>query len=353
MTDLIPTHLAPTCPIPISDYPNVLLAHGGGGRLMHELIRDVFKRSFADLGLQDDDDAAEIRMSGDRLAFTTDSFVVRPLQYPGGDIGSLAVYGTVNDLATRGARPLYLSVAFILEEGLRMDVLWQVVQSMRSAAVRAGVQIVTGDTKVVDRGKGDGIFINTTGIGRIEHDLMLSPTSVRSGDIVLVNSDLARHGMAVMALREELAFESKIESDAAPLHRIVLDLLEAGVEPRCIRDVTRGGLATVLNEVAKAARVCVTIDERRVPLREDVRGACEVLGLDPLYVASEGCIATFIPHHQAETALRIITSHHEGRGARIVGEVRSGPPGRVTIKSLVGVERILDMLSGEQLPRIC
>lgn len=341
------------CPLPIAEYPHVMLSHGGGGRLMHDLIARLFRESFAERGLQDADDAALLPVETSTLAFTTDSFVVRPLQFPGGDIGSLAVYGTVNDLATRGARPLWLSVGFILEEGLPMETLWEIVQSMARAARASDVRIVTGDTKVVDRGKGDGIFINTTGIGVIEHELTLSAHSVREGDVVLVSGDLARHGMAVMAVREGLAFESFIESDAAPLHEPILDLIRSGIYVHCVRDITRGGLATVLNEVAATAGVAVSIDERRIPLREDVRGACEVLGLDPLHVASEGCFVAFVPAAQAEDALGLLRAHSVSRGARQVGSVRSGKPGRVTLTSLIGVERILDMLSGEQLPRIC
>jgi hydrogenase expression/formation protein HypE len=341
------------CPLPIADYPHVLLSHGGGGRLMHDLIAKVFRESFSERGLQDADDAALLQAPSSTLAFTTDSFVVRPLQFPGGDIGSLAVYGTVNDLATRGARPLWLSAGFILEEGLPMETLWEVVQSMARAARAADVRIVTGDTKVVDRGKGDGIFINTTGIGAIDHKLPLSAQSVKEGDAVLLSGDVARHGMAVMAVREGLAFETRIESDAAPLHEPILDLIRSGIDVRCIRDITRGGLATVLNEVAATAGVSVSIDERLIPLHDDVRGACEVLGLDPLHVASEGRFAAFVPREQAEDALALLRGHAVSREARQVGEVRTRPPGRVTLTSVIGVERILDMLSGEQLPRIC
>jgi hydrogenase expression/formation protein HypE len=344
-----------SCPIPISQYPQILLAHGGGGTLMHQLIEKIFGAAFANSYLDERHDGAIISLGpGERsLAFTTDSYVVRPLFFPGGDIGKLAVYGTVNDLAMCGARPLFLSAGFILEEGLAMETLWKIVQSMRQAAQTAQVQIVTGDTKVVDKGKGDGVFINTAGIGVIESGLSLSPKSVRPGDCVLLNGDVGRHGIAIMAVREGLSFESEIESDCAPLADLVMQLIEARIEIHCLRDVTRGGLASALNEIAQAAQVHISIDESTIPVREDVQGACEILGLDPLYVANEGRCVAFVAPSDAERALQIMRSHPLGEGAALIGHVHADPRGIVTLRSRIGAQRILDMLSGEQLPRIC
>jgi hydrogenase expression/formation protein HypE len=366
-----------SCPIPISEYPQILLAHGGGGKLMHQLIEKIFGAAFANSYLDERHDGAIIRLedltptpslkgrgsplrTGEglgkgsaKLAFTTDSYVVRPLFFPGGDIGKLAIYGTVNDLAMCGARPLYLSAGFILEEGLPMETLWRVVQSMKQAADAAKVQLVTGDTKVVDKGKGDGIFINTAGIGIIEHDLSIAPKSVRPGDCVLLNGDVGRHGIAIMAVREGLSFESDIESDCAPLADLVMKLIEERVEIHCLRDLTRGGLASALNEIAQAAQVNISIDESAVPVREDVHGACEILGLDPLYVANEGRFVAFVAPSDAERALKIMRSHPLGEGAALVGRVKGDPSGLVTLRSRIGAQRIFDMLSGEQLPRIC
>ncbi|MCS6936971.1 MAG: hydrogenase expression/formation protein HypE [Candidatus Bipolaricaulota bacterium] len=341
------------CPIPISEYPQVLLAHGGGGKLMHQLIERLFAATFANQYLEERHDGARLLLNGTRLAFTTDSYVVRPLFFPGGDIGKLAVYGTVNDLAMCGARPLFLSAGFILEEGLPMEILWRVVRSMREAAQTAHVQIVTGDTKVVDKGKGDGLFINTAGIGIVEHDLVIAPQSVRPGDGVLLNGDLGRHGIAIMAVREGLAFESAIESDCAPLADLVLRLLEAQIEIHCLRDLTRGGLASALCEIAKTAQLTISIDERAIPIREEVQGACEILGLDPLYVANEGRFVAFVAPDHVERALAILRAHSPEGGAALIGRVSEQKEGLVTLKSRIGVTRVLDMLSGEQLPRIC
>jgi hydrogenase expression/formation protein HypE len=340
------------CPIPIEQYPRVLLAHGGGGKLMHQLIEGMFVKAFGNPALDARHDGAVFHLGGARLAFTTDSYVVRPLFFPGGDIGTLAVNGTVNDLAMCGARPLNLSAAFILEEGLPMEVLWRVVNSMRDAAERAGVRFVTGDTKVVDRGKGDGIFINTAGVGIIEHDLQIAPASVRPGDLVLLNGDLGRHGIAIMAMREGLEFESEIESDCAPLASTVLSLIEAGVEIHCLRDLTRGGLASALVEIAEAAHVHMQIDEEAIPVREDVQGACEILGFDPLYLANEGRFIAFVPERDAARALAIMDSESSG-GARTIGRVVNASSSYVFMKSRIGATRIIDMFSGEQLPRIC
>lgn len=340
-----------SCPIPISEYPQILLAHGGGGTLMHQLIEKIFGAAFTNEYLDERHDGAQFTLHGNRLAFTTDSYVVRPLFFPGGDIGKLAVYGTVNDLAMCGARPLFLSAGFILEEGLPMETLWRIVQSMREAAQTAHVQIVTGDTKVVDKGKGDGVFLNTAGIGAIEHDLRISPTSVRPGDRVLLNGDVGRHGIAIMAVREGLSFESEITSDCAPLAQIVLKLISEKIELHCLRDLTRGGLASALNEIAQAAHVTISIDESAVPVREDVQGACEILGLDPLYIANEGRFIAFVAPSDAQRALEILQAHSPD--AALIGQVSEEPAGLVTLTSRIGAQRILDMLSGEQLPRIC
>jgi hydrogenase expression/formation protein HypE len=342
-----------SCPIPIDDYPHVLLAHGGGGTLMHQLIERMFLPAFRNPLLEARHDGAVLAPGGVRLAFTTDAYVVRPLCFPGGDIGSLAVNGTVNDLAMCGARPLGLSAAFILEEGLAMETLWRIVQSMRRAADAAGVQLVTGDTKVVDRGKGDGIFITTAGIGLISHRLTIAPASVRPGDAILLNGDIGRHGIAIMAVREGLEFEAAIESDCAPLADLVGSLLEAGLEVHCLRDLTRGGLASALNEIAGAAHLGVSVDEGSIPVREDVRGACEILGFDPLYVANEGRFVCILPAPVAERALRILRAEPLGAGACLIGRVTADASGLVTVRSRIGVRRVLDMLSGEQLPRIC
>jgi hydrogenase expression/formation protein HypE len=343
----------PLCPVPISDYPEVLLAHGGGGRLMAQLIDKMFVGAFDNPLLRQGHDGTVVEAGSGRLAFTTDSYVVRPLFFPGGDIGTLAVNGTVNDLAMCGARPRWLSAGFILEEGLRMETLWRVVQSMARAASSAGVCIVTGDTKVVDRGKGDGLYVNTAGIGSLEHPLDIGPREVRPGDAVLSSGDVGRHGIAIMSVREGLQFETTIESDCAPLTEPVQALLEAGVRVHCLRDLTRGGLAAAANEIAAAAGIEVALDEAAVPVREDVRGACEMLGLDPLYVANEGRFVAFVAPEDADRALALLRGHPGSQGACRIGEVRAGAPGLVTLRSRIGVARVLDLLSGEQLPRIC
>ena len=273
--------------------------------------------------------------------------------FPGGDIGTLAINGTVNDLAMCGARPQWLSAGFIIEEGLPMETLWRVVQSMQRAAAAARIELVTGDTKVVDKGKGDGLFINTAGLGVIDHKAEIAPRRVKLGDAVLLSGDLGRHGIAIMSVREGLQFESAIESDCAPLAEIVLRLLEAGVEIHCLRDLTRGGLASALNEIARTARVQIDIDERAASVREDVQGACEILGLDPLYVANEGRFLDFIAPQDASRALDLMRAHSLGVGAQIIGTVARGLSGLVTMRSRIGARRVLDMLSGEQLPRVC
>ena len=342
-----------SCPLPISQYPHVLMAHGGGGRLMQQLLENIFGKAFSNPILDTRHDSAQFRVPPGRLALTTDSYVVRPIFFPGGDIGSMAVHGTVNDLAMSGARPLYLTCAVIIEEGLPMEMLWRVAVAMRDAARKCGVQIVTGDTKVVDKGKGDGLFINTTGLGIIEHDQEILPQNVRPGDAVLVSGDLGRHGMAIMAVREGLQFESAIESDSAPVAEPVLYLLRAGVEIHCLRDLTRGGLASALNEIAEAAGVKIAVDETLIPVREEVHAACEILGLDPLHVANEGRFAAFVAEKDRDRARDILRRHAVSADAAIIGQVVEKAAPLVTLRSALGASRILDMPSGEQLPRIC
>jgi hydrogenase expression/formation protein HypE len=343
----------PTCPVPIATYPTVLLAHGGGGRLMQQLIDQVFAPAFSNPALDARHDAAVVRVGNAAIALTTDSYVVKPLFFPGGDIGSLAINGTVNDLAMAGARPVALTAGFILEEGLPIETLTRVVESMRAAAQAVSVCIVTGDTKVVDKGKGDGLFINTAGLGIIEHQLTIAPASVRPGDVVILSGDIGRHGIAIMASREGLEFESAIESDCAPLVAPVLDLIAAGVEVHCLRDLTRGGLASGLNEIAATSGCHVSIEEKAIAVREDVQAACDLLGFDPLYVANEGCFAAFVARGPAERAVDVLRRHAQTAAATIIGTVTEAPARLVTMKTRLGSSRVVDMLSGEQLPRIC
>jgi hydrogenase expression/formation protein HypE len=341
------------CPIPIDQYAHVTLAHGGGGRLTHQLIETVFLPAFRNPSLASRHDGAVVDFGSGRLAFTTDSYVVRPIFFPGGDIGTLAVNGTVNDLAMCGARPLCLSAGFILEEGFPMASLRRVVESMSRAAKEAGVHLVAGDTKVVDRGKGDGLYINTSGIGIVQAERPILPASVRPGDAILLSGDIGRHGIAIMAVREGLEFETTIESDCAPLAGMTLGLIEAGIEIHCMRDLTRGGLASALVEIAEAAGVHIGIHEPAIPVRDDVRGACEILGFDPLYVANEGRFVAFVAADDAGRALAWMRSQPLGAGASLIGTVSQDPAKLVTMRSSIGAGRIVDMLSGEQLPRIC
>ncbi|MDH3215083.1 MAG: hydrogenase expression/formation protein HypE [Candidatus Krumholzibacteria bacterium] len=342
-----------SCPIPIQQYPYVLSAHGGGGKLMHDLVQRMFVSTFKNPELQTEHDGAVVAVSQGRLAFTTDSYVISPLFFPGGDIGSLAVHGTVNDLAMCGARPLCLSAGFILEEGFAMKDLWRVVVSMQEAAQTASVHIVTGDTKVVEKGKGDGVFINTAGVGVIEHDLEIVPTSIREGDVILLSGDVGRHGIAIMAVREGLEFETPLESDCAPVADVVMRLLDAGIGVHCMRDLTRGGLSSALIEIAEKANMHIHIEEEDIPVTSEVRGACEMLGFDPLYVANEGRFVVFVPADSAHQALTILNSHPLGRDGCIIGHVSAEGRSLVTMTSKIGTRRIVDMLSGEQLPRIC
>jgi hydrogenase expression/formation protein HypE len=341
------------CPGPAEPTGTVQLAHGGGGRRMRALLESIFLPAFDNPPLAARHDSAVITLDGTRIALTTDSYVVSPLFFPGGDIGSLAVYGTVNDLAMAGATPAYLSAAFILEEGLDLDVLSRVVASMREAARAAGVALVAGDTKVVDRGKADGLFITTAGVGVVPPGVEISPARVRPGDAIIVSGDLGRHGVAILSVREGLSFETSLESDCAPLARVVASLLDAGIELHCLRDLTRGGLATALNEIALDGGLSLTIAEDAVPVDRVVAAACEILGLDPLYVANEGRCVAFVPAAHAERALAVMRTHPEAHRAARIGCVGEQASGRVELTGTLGNTRVLDLLSGEQLPRIC
>jgi hydrogenase expression/formation protein HypE len=353
-----------SCPLPIFEHKQIVLGHGSGGKLTADLIEKVFLPAFGNPVLNKLDDQAVVTVGGARLAFTTDSFVVTPIFFPGGDIGRLAVHGTVNDLAMSGARPLYLSAAFILEEGLPVEDLRRVVESMRVAAAEAGVQFVTGDTKVVNRGKGDQIFITTTGIGVIAGGGTISAERARVGDKILLSGYIGDHGMTIMSQREGLEFEGAMESDCAPLHGLVAAMLSplspltapaAGEVDfvHCLRDPTRGGVATTLNEIAKRAGVGMLLREDAIPVRESVRGACEVLGLDPLYVANEGKLIAIVAPEMADAVLAQMRGHEYGRDAAVIGEVVAEHPGMVLMTTGIGGTRVLDVMFGEQLPRIC
>ena len=347
-----PSRFALSCPLPDESAEVVKRAHGGGGRATAALLDAVFRPAFDNSHLKRRHDGATLDV-GARCAFTTDSYVIQPLFFPGGDIGTLAVNGTVNDLAMCGARPLYLSAGFILEEGLSLGVLRRVVASMRDACARANVQIVTGDVKVIDRGLADGMFINTSGVGRLGSGTDIGPDRVRPGDVVIVSGDVARHGVAVLNVRENLKLEPPIESDCASVAEPALALLEGGVDVHCLRDLTRGGLAGGLVEIAETATLAIAIEESRIPVADDVLAACELLGLDPLHVANEGRFAAFVPSAHADRALEILRSYGVSAGACVIGDVRDGPRGQVSSTTLVGATRIIDMPSGEQLPRIC
>jgi hydrogenase expression/formation protein HypE len=331
----------------------IVLGHGSGGRLSAELLRDVFLPVFANPVLDRMDDQAIVEIGGSRIAFTTDSFVVKPLFFPGGDIGSLAVHGTVNDLAMGGARPLFLSAGFILEEGFPSDELRQIAASMAKAAASAGVAIVTGDTKVVEKGKGDGLFINTTGIGVVPDGVRLSASQARPGDKVILSGFIGDHGIAILARREGLEFDTEIQSDSAPLHELVEAMLGASREIRCMRDPTRGGLSSTLNEIASQSGVSIQIEESKIPVHEEVRGACELLGLDPLYVANEGKLVAIVAPEAADAILAAMRTHARGADAVLIGTVGDKHAGLVTMKTAFGSTRIVDVLAGDQLPRIC
>jgi len=343
------------CPLPDNDPAAITMAHGGGGRLTRRLVEELFAAAFANPALAPLHDGALVEVGGGgRVAVSTDAFVIRPLFFPGGDIGSLAVHGTVNDVAMCGARPVALAAGFILEEGMPIDDLRRIVASMQEAARAAGVPIVTGDTKVVDRGHGDGVYICTTGIGIVPPGIAIAPDRARPGDAILINGPIADHGVAVLSVREGLRFGTTIVSDSAAVHGLVGAVLEvAGDEVHILRDPTRGGVASALCEIADGAGAGVRIDEARIPVREEVRGACEILGLDPLYVANEGKVIAFVGRGRAEAALAAMRTHPLGRDAVIIGEVVADHPGRVVMRSRIGGTRVVDMLTGEPLPRIC
>ncbi len=330
----------------------ILLAHGSGGKLAHELVEKSFVEAFANPFLAKLDDSAVMDFSG-RLAFTTDSYVVSPIFFPGGDIGKLAVYGTVNDLAMSGAKPLYLSLSFIIEEGLPQDELNEIVDSVQKAAREAGVEIVTGDTKVVHRGSADKLFINTAGVGIIPEGVDISGNKARPGDRVILSGTIGDHGIAVLSQREGLSFSTQLESDCAPLGGLVAEMLEACPNIHCLRDPTRGGLATTLNELAKQSKVSIRIEEEKIPVQEEVLAACEMLGFDSLYVANEGKLVAIVPAKDADKVLKAMRENNYGRGAAIIGEVKAEHPGRVVMKTCLGASRIVDMLVGDLLPRIC
>ena len=342
-----------TCPVPMTNYKEIVLAHGSGGKLSQQLMQSVVLPRFRNELLAPLHDGAIFALDGARLAFSTDSYVVSPLFFPGGDIGKLAVHGTVNDLAMCGARPMYLSVGFILEEGTAMDDFARVVGSMREAADAAGVKLVTGDTKVVDRGKADGIFINTSGIGVIPEGVDIGPARARPGDKILLSGEIAVHGIAIMSVREGLEFETEIASDTAALNGLVEAMLAVGGDIHVLRDPTRGGVTSALTEIAQSAGVGMLIEEARIPIGEEVKGACEILGLDPLYVANEGKLIAVVAPGAAEGVLAAMRAHPLGREAAIIGEVTAEHPAFVLMKTRVGGTRVVDMLSGEQLPRIC
>lgn len=339
------------CPAPLRRYPQIVLGHGSGGQMMHDLIEHLFTPAFGrpSNALAD---AAVISLQG-RLAFSTDSFVVSPAIFPGGDIGSLAVHGTVNDLAMLGAQPLYLAAGFILEEGLPLDRLGHIVTSMAAAAQAAGVHIITGDTKVVERGHGDGLYINTTGLGVIPAGVHLAPERIQPGDVLLVNGPLGDHGIAIMSVRAGLTFETEVLSDSAALHSLTADMLAACPELHCLRDLTRGGLAAAANELAQAAQVGLILNESQIPIRPAVESTCEMLGLDPLQVANEGKLLAVAPAACADALLHAMRQHPLGREAALIGRVTAQHPGRVVGRTAIGSQRVIDLPAGELLPRIC
>jgi len=342
------------CPAPLR-HATVQLAHGGGGRLTRELVERIFLPAFGSSAGAERHDCAVLEPPAGRIAFSTDSYVVTPLFFPGGDIGKLAVYGTVNDLAMSGAVPRWIAASFVLEEGFSIAELEKVARSMAEAAKSSGVEVVTGDTKVVDRGRGHGVYVTTAGIGVVPPGVEIGPANIRAGDALIVSGDLGRHGVAVLSVREGLEFEGEIASDCAPLSGLVCSLLEAGIELHCLRDLTRGGLASALNELALDAGLELVIDEAAVPVGDAVRGACELLGLDPLYVANEGRLVAFVRQAEAPRAQAVMRARAEGARAAVIGRVeRQGVSrGRVTARTPAGPTRLLELLSGEQLPRIC
>jgi hydrogenase expression/formation protein HypE len=342
-----------TCPLPLRDYPNIVLGHGGGGKLSSELVENLFVPAFRNPTIENLGDSAVLHVPPGRLAFSTDSYVVRPLFFPGGSIGDLAINGTVNDISMSGGQPLYLSVAFVIEEGLPMATLARIVDRMRMAADMAGVQIVTGDTKVVEKGHGDGCFINTAGIGVIPDRRDAGPSRAKPGDAIIVSGTLGDHGMAVMSVREGLEFESVIESDSAPLNTLVEAIFAASNDIHVLRDPTRGGLASSLNEIAAQSKVGMALNEEHLPVKPDVQSACELLGMDPIYVANEGKLVAIVGASAADAVLKAMRSHSLGRDAAVIGTVVAERPGMLTAKTKIGGTRVIPMQIGEQLPRIC
>ncbi len=342
-----------SCPLPLKDYPAIVLGHGGGGQLTAELVEHLFKPAFSNPALDRMSDSAVLTLPAGRIAYSTDSFVVRPLFFPGGSIGGLAVNGTVNDVAMSGATPLFMSAGFIIEEGFPMESLARIIDDMAAAARAAGVSIVTGDTKVVERGKGDGLYINTSGVGIIPDGVAIAPQQARPGDVVLLSGTLGDHGMAIMSVREGLQFETTIVSDCAALHTMVRDLLAAAPGVHVLRDPTRGGLSSALNEIAAEARVGIVVHEERIPVRPQVRSACELLGLDPYFVANEGKLIAIVERSQGEAALAAMRANPLGAHAAIIGEVTDAHPGMLVERTAIGASRVITMQIGEQLPRIC
>jgi hydrogenase expression/formation protein HypE len=343
-----------SCPLPLLGYPNIVMGHGGGGKLGNELVEHLFVPAFRNPALENLGDAAMLDLASGRIAMSTDSFVVQPLFFPGGSIGELAVNGTVNDLAVSGAEPKFLSASFILEEGFPLNQLAAIVQAMAGAAAAAGVQIVTGDTKVVERGHGDGCYINTAGIGALRAGITVGPHRAQPGDAILVSGTIGDHGMAIMSVREGLEFESQIRSDCAALNGMIAAVLEAaGPAVHAMRDPTRGGLASTLNEIAQASGVGIAIDERSVPVREEVQSACELLGLDPVYVANEGKAVFFVAPEAGEQVLKVLRAHPLGRDAARIGQVTAEHPRMLVARTSIGGNRVIPIQIGEQLPRIC
>jgi hydrogenase expression/formation protein HypE len=341
------------CPMPLRDYPQIVMGHGGGGKLSQELVEHLFLPAFQNDALASLADGAALSIGGARLAFSTDSYVVRPLFFPGGSIADLAVNGTVNDLSMLGAQPLFLSAGMIIEEGLAINALGTLVERMAAAARAAGVQIVTGDTKVVDKGHGDGVYINTSGIGLIPPGVSIAPQRAQPGDAILASGTIGDHGMAIMSVREGLEFETVIQSDSAPLNSLVVAMLAAAPDIHVLRDPTRGGVATSLNEIARAAKVGIALEDRRLPVRPEVAAACELLGMDPLYVANEGKLLAIVPAEQADALLEAMRQHPLGQDAALIGHVVAEHPSIVVSKTGIGGTRVVSMQIGEQLPRIC
>ncbi len=343
-----------SCPLPLADSPTIVMGHGGGGKLGNELVEHLFLPAFRNDALENLGDAAVLAAGGARLAMSTDSFVVQPLFFPGGSIGELAVNGTVNDLAVSGATPMFLSASFILEEGFPLAQLAAIVEAMARAAATAGVQIVTGDTKVVERGHGDGCFITTAGVGVLRPGVEVSPKQVKSGDAVIVSGTLGDHGMAILSVREGLAFESEIRSDCAALNGMIAAVLDAaGNAVHAMRDPTRGGLASTLNEIARSSEVGIVLDEASVPVRPTVQSACELLGLDPVYVANEGKAVFFVAPEAADRVVEVLRAHPLGRDAARIGHATAEHKRMLVARTAMGANRVIPVMIGEQLPRIC